>query len=85
MWDYHWKNLNLTLFRTDKVDTPFEAIGIDRLPMHHLWQYYYSLAHSVAFVNPTGLYDEDEKEKEDDEEDGDLYDDFDWDSEGLPF
>ena len=61
MWSYHWGNLNLTLFRTNKADSPLEAISFDTLPMHHLWQYFYSLAHSVAFVNPTGVYDEEEE------------------------
>ena len=88
MWNYHWGNLNLTLFRKDKADSPLEAISYDRLPMHHLWQYYYSLAHSVAFVNPTGVYDEEEdneEENEEDEDDGDWDDDFDLDFEGLIF
>lgn len=61
-----------------------EAISFDTLPMHHLWQYFYSLAHSVAFVNPTGVYDEEEENEEDDDE-GDLDDDTDLDLEVPTF
>lgn len=90
MWDYHWGPINLTIYRADKANDPLDTISYDQLPMHHLWQYYYSLAHSVAFNNPTGVFDEkddeeDEDDEDDDEDEGDLDDDFDLDFEELIF
>ena len=71
-----WGPLNLKLYGQKKKDDPLHALPFESLPMHHLWQYYYSLSESAAFYNPTHIFEED-----DDDLDDDLDDD--WDDDGL--
>ena len=71
-----WQPMHLTICYANELTEPLPALSLSAMPMFHLWKYYYPLLHSIAFCNPTKLYEEDEvddiTDEPDEEEDYDL-------------
>ena len=48
-----WSGLSLSVYNSDKMDDPLDAMSFDELPLQHLWQHLYDRADAAAFSPET--------------------------------